>query len=67
MYAAIGNKCPDVIRTLIDAGPNLNIQDEVGKTVLMHAAANNENPAVLQALIDAGVYVNAQDNQEKPH
>ena len=56
---------PEVIRTLLEAGPKIgvtvNARDNVGCTALHFAARKNLNPEVIEALLNAGAEVNAQD------
>jgi murein DD-endopeptidase MepM/ murein hydrolase activator NlpD len=44
----------------IEAGANVNAQDEFGQTPLMYAAGSSSNPDTLNALIKAGADLNAQ-------
>ncbi len=50
----------EVVRMLIDAGTNLNVQDNIGRTPL-HWAAKNGIVKIARMLIDAGANVNVQD------
>lgn len=44
----------------IEAGANVNAQDEFGQTPLMYAAGSSTNPDIITALIKAGAKVNMQ-------
>jgi uncharacterized protein len=59
LYLACLNGNADMIRRLLDAGVDPNI-DATGETALM-TAARNGRPAALQALIDRGARVGARD------
>ena len=63
MYAAQRNANPEALRTLLDAGANLEARDEFGRTPLMLAAARNSNPKVVQLLLDAGTDATATDQE----
>ena len=52
---------PEIARMLIDAGADVNIQDENGLTPL-HWCARFDRPEILGVLIDAGADLNIQDN-----
>jgi hypothetical protein len=42
---------PGQIQAARDAGTNVNVQDEKGRTPLMYAASDNTDPAVAAALL----------------
>ena len=62
IYAAFGNKNPDVISFLLDAGADLNAVTTEGKSALILALDGNENPEVIFRLIKAGADVNIVDS-----
>jgi ankyrin repeat protein len=51
----------EIARMLIDAGANVNVQDDNGYAPL-HVAAKYGNEEILRMLIDAGANVNVQSN-----
>lgn len=66
IYAAMYNEDPDVVKTLIDVGSDLNAKDTYnatgeGATALIHAAWKNKNPYVTKALLDAGADIYEED------
>ena len=68
IYAAMYNEDPDVVKTLIDVGSDLNAKDTYnstgeGATALIHAAWKNKNPYVTKALLDAGADVSEEDKR----
>ena len=63
-YAAFGNEDPEVVKTLIEAGADVNVRASesyagTGWTVLMYAASNNTQE-VVDLLIANKAEVNAQ-------
>ena len=59
---AIQNNKIEVVKKLIDAGANLNIQDSRAKTALMYSVHNgNDNNEVSEKLIDAGADLNIKN------
>jgi murein DD-endopeptidase MepM/ murein hydrolase activator NlpD len=48
------------VQAAIEAGANVNAQDEYGQTPLMYAASSSTNPDILAALLKAGATINAQ-------
>ncbi len=59
-WAAWGGRV-EIVRMLIDAGANVNVQDEWGNTPL-HEATSLGRVEIAQMLIDARANVNVQDN-----
>ena len=57
MLAAGFNENPEVITTLLQAGANVNAQDNDGATALMWAAQYNESPEVITTLLQAGASI----------
>ena len=60
-YNLCESGAPQQIEAAIQAGADVNAQNNGGVTPLMVAAADNNNPEVLKALIQAGADVNAYD------
>jgi ankyrin repeat protein len=60
LHLAIYSNFSEIVRMLIDAGANLNVQDKHGDTPL-HVAIMKNNPIIVQMLIDAGADLNMQD------
>ena len=60
MVAASGNKNPEIIRTLVELGADVNAKGG-GMNVLMYAARYNENPEIIRTLVELGADVNAKD------
>ena len=52
---------PEDVEACVAAGADLDVRDELGRTLLHRAAAANELPAVTQALLAAGGDLNARD------
>ena len=59
-HAAAFNKNPAVIEALLQAGADLEAQNDYRDTPLHYAAKYNENPAAIEALLKAGADVNAR-------
>ena len=64
-YAAFYNENPAVVKTLLEAGANLEAQTKIGEFVggsltPLHRAAENGNPAVVTALLEAGADIEAR-------
>ena len=60
--AAISNKNPEVIRTLVELGANIEAKiDILEQTVLMMAAHENNNPEIIRALVELGADIDAVD------
>lgn len=57
IWTAIEFKHPEVVRTLIEAGANVNEPGSYGQTMVM-LAADHKNLEILQLLIEAGADVN---------
>lgn len=53
MVAASGNKNPEIIRTLVELGADVNAKGG-GMNVLMYAAWDNENPEIIRTLVELG-------------
>ena len=62
LYAAVNNSNPDIIKTLLDAGADVDARDKSGWTSLMYAVAYSRKSDIIKALIDAGADVNARDD-----
>jgi ankyrin repeat protein len=59
--AAVGT--PDLVKTLLDAGANVNAKDSRNMTALMFAVAkNHQDPAVIRLLIERGADLTVQSN-----
>ena len=56
----VGSISEDVMRTLIQAGADVNAQNRSGETALM-LAASDDHTAIIEALLNAGADVNAQN------
>lgn len=65
MIAAENNKSPDIIRTLIELGLNVNEKGQEGHTALMIAAGYNKNPEIIKALIEAVADIELKDSKGK--
>ena len=61
LHMATYNENIQIVRILIEAGANVNIQNKVGDTPL-HLATNNENIHIIRILIEAGADVNKRNN-----
>ena len=62
MFAAFNGHAP-VVKTLVDAGADVNAQDITGSTALMFAASGPFTETV-QLLLDSGAEINMVDNNE---
>lgn len=62
LFEAVKQPNPLVCKILIDAGANVNIQDQGGSTALINAAQEG-HADVCAFLLERGAYVNAQNNQ----
>jgi len=65
MAAACNNQNPKVIRTLLEAGADLEANGKDGFTALMCAAQTNKNPEVIMTLLKAGANGKAKDSERK--
>ena len=61
LLEATHNGDVNTVRALLDAGGNVNLKDETGRTLLMFAALKNHKE-VTQLLLDRGADVNARNN-----
>lgn len=59
LFIAARTASPQEIQATINAGFNVNAQDQYGQTPLMYAAAGNTNPDAVSVLVNAGANVNA--------
>ncbi len=59
LFIAARTASPQEIQATINAGFNVNAQDQYGQTPLMYAAAGNTNPDAVSLLVNAGANVNA--------
>jgi len=60
MYAAAKNPEPGVVSALLEAGADIQGENDVGWTALM-AAAHNSNPDVTATLLEAGANVHERN------
>lgn len=65
MRAAWRNNNPEVVKTLINAGSDINAKDKYGDTALIRAVLFNRNSEVVKTLINAGADINAKNNEGK--
>ena len=64
MYAAVFNDNPEILKTLVTAGADVNATCLFnGMTALMYAAWQNPNPQVFLTLIELGADMNATDDE----
>ena len=61
IYAVVKDNL-DVVKVLVDAGADLNMQDKTGWTTLMFAVGK-DNPDMVKVLVDAGADLNMQDKK----
>lgn len=59
LIEAAQNGDVNTVKALLDAGGNVNLKDETGRTLLMYAALRNHKE-VAQALLDKGADANAR-------
>ena len=57
-YLAAYNENPSVLSAVLDAGADVNVENENGITPLHVAASSNRNPAIITTLVRAGADVN---------
>jgi ankyrin repeat protein len=55
---------PEAVQKAIQAGANVNTQNEDGWTVLMEAASHNPNPDVITVLLTSGADINARTKKD---
>ncbi len=60
LVEAAQNGDVNAVRALLDAGGNVNLKDDAGRTLLMYAALKNQKE-VVQVLLDKGADVNARN------
>ena len=59
---AVYHKRKDIVRCLLQAGANINMQNKEGKTALM-IAIERKDPVIVQELIENGADVLIKDNK----
>lgn len=64
---SVGNECStaggaDVVRTLVEAGADVNAAGGVKRCTALHMAARRGNAEVARALLDAGANIEARDS-----
>jgi ankyrin repeat protein len=64
LHAALAGPTPEIARSLIDAGADVNAVQQDGVTPL-HEAAANGNLALVQLLLDHGADASARDGQQR--
>jgi ankyrin repeat protein len=63
LLLAMPHASPEVVKTLLDAGADINAKDSRNMTPLMFAVAtSHQNPAVIRMLIDRGADLTVQSN-----
>lgn len=63
MCAAQNRWCKEIIKILLDAGANVNIQDNFGRTALDFAVnAYNGNIEIIKLILDCKIDIDSQDN-----
>jgi ankyrin repeat protein len=62
MWAANKNRDPDVIRTLIKMGVDVNAKSGEGVNALVYAVIGTQNPEVIKALIESGADLKIHDD-----
>jgi len=63
LAVAIPHASPDMVKTLLDAGADVNAKDSRNMTPLMFAVAtNHQNPAIIRMLLDRGADRTVQSN-----
>ncbi len=62
LHAALAGPTPDIARSLIDAGADVNARQQAGVTPLQEAA-NNGNVDLIRLLVERGADPSAKDDQ----
>ena len=61
LHRCVNSNHPDIARMLIDAGADVNMQDDKRGQTALHECVNSNHLDIARMLIDAGADVNIQD------
>ena len=65
LMASVVNKNARVVELIINAGADIDAQDDDGDTALFYAAAGAVNPAVIDVLLEAGADATIENERGK--
>ena len=55
------NENPEIIKTLVELGADINTKDGIGNTPLHEAIVSNKNPEIIKTLVELGADISTED------